>query len=357
MFVHPNANKFYWQPGHGLRFARTLLMYAGLLLACGLASAADDAAEPNSKFDSLQPIIVRVQELERLQGIQKDAALKLRQPVLNQIEAACRDENAKVRAAAVNAYSIICYLREDRCPKVLIDCLVDEDATVRHSAATYVPILRHTEASITKLLTVAEHSDHRTRDAVVSTLIGWKRRTPRVVKALEKATHDPHFGVAHNAYVGLFKATQELKPLIRYAVAGIEEHALHIERENTDRLSEAELLASTHRELLVFSCAMIVNREAKEHPREVAEIIASMLDDPNPVVRRSAARNLGAISTANWKAKLAVQIMQADRLLEPLLDDPDESVRNAAAYGQSMIREPAPRDDDSFPQPAIAEKP
>lgn len=333
---------------YGVRSSFAFLVCASLALCFESSVASHEESKATDKLSPTQPDKVRIETLERLQGTPKEDALQFDRRLLSQVEAACRDDNAKVRAVAVSAFAVICFHREESCPQVLIDCLADQNADVRHMAATYVSVLKHTKASIAHLLTLGDHPDHRIRNAVVSTLIVWKQSTPRVLKALEKATHDPHFGVVHNAHIGLFEVTGKLGPLISYAVSGIEEHASHVQKENVSELSEAERSDSAYRELLAYTCATIVRQEAKKRPRKVAEIIITMLNDPNPIVRRSAARNLGAISTANWKAKRALQAMKADQFLEPLLDDPDESVRHNAAYGQALIRGLVP---------AIAEKP
>ena len=312
--------------------------------------ASEDAvgsASTLEKLNSSQPSEARIKALQQIQGTRKEDAVRFDRSLLNQIEEACSDENAKVRDAAVHAYAVICLHREMICPQVLMDRLGDDDRTVRSAASTYVPILKHTEASATCLLPMIESSDHRVRNAVVSTLITLKSTKPRFVELLRKATSDAYFGVAHNAHIGLYETTGELEPLIRYAVAGIEEHAAHVQKEDAGELTDEESLDSTYREILAFSCASIVRREGEKRPKAVAKIVISMLKDPSPLVRRSAARNLGAISTATWKTKKALQKMEADKFLEPLLSDPDESVRQNAVYGQAMIREPEPRDLDA----------
>lgn len=328
-----------------------IMFTISIAFACHVSIVASEdainSASTLEKLNSSQPSEVRIKALQRIQGTRKEDAVRFTRSLLIPIEAACADENAKVREAAVHAYAVICLHREMICPQVLMDRLGDDDQTVRNAASTYVPILKHTEASAMRLLPWFESSDRRVRSAVVSTLITLKSDKPRVVELLQKATDDAYFGVVHNAHIGLYETTGELEPLIRYAVAGIEEHASYIQKEDAGELTDEESLDSAYRELLAFTCASIVRREGKKRPKAVAKIVISMLKDPSPIVRRSAARNLGAISTASRKTKKALQEMKADKFLEPLLSDPDESVRQNAAYGQALIREPKPRDIDT----------
>lgn len=77
----------------------------------------------------------------------------------------------------------------------------------------------------------------------------------------------------------------------------------------------------------------------RKRPKEMMTVLLSLLDDTSPVIRRSAARSLGATATESPKSKQIARGLNVGKSLSALLDDPDQSVRFAATVALGRLKE------------------
>jgi HEAT repeat protein len=68
----------------------------------------------------------------------------------------------------------------------------------------------------------------------------------------------------------------------------------------------------------------------KKSPQEMGKCLIRLLSDKSPVIRRAAARTLGALAGEHAKTKTVFRELNADDAVAKLLADSDASVKRAA---------------------------
>jgi hypothetical protein len=67
---------------------------------------------------------------------------------------------------------------------------------------------------------------------------------------------------------------------------------------------------------------------SRKDPRKLAEVLVKQLDNPSPLIRRIAVRQLGAMTIDNPKAAEVHRSIQTLKALERLIDDPDPGMKS-----------------------------
>jgi hypothetical protein len=317
------------------------------------------AAEFKDRVKHLDQTNPKLERLEAIKWLCRHAEAKDAHLAISALEQCIRkDPEAKVRENAIEALGLITKERQEPCPLVIVEALLDKDIYVSQMANALAGLFtKYAPGSVEILLRCARSERATLREYSVSLLALAAGKDKRVLEAIRKATHDENFGVRHNAHCALFQANGNLEEFLAYFAR------LQDDPDGTlgqvDRNSEAGKQELLSRNLALISSAMLIAEWSDKRAEELAPILLKMLASPSPVMRRCAARWIGASATkvdlaiSDWKklfeqppkhvkpqqplqqSKVAIHLEKLkirDRLRQLRDNDPDRTVRDTARW-------------------------
>lgn len=307
-------------------------MRVSLLVAFGLsfvwlataAKAEEDIPKLIRQLAKDQPKKVRLAAVKGLASAKGAGVVK----AVDALVTACKDGDAEIRAEAVRVLGTVLFLNKRQCHRALLEAMSDEVASVRLEAVTYVGILAESlpREAVPMLLALACHRSPEMRSGILPTLGRAAGKDQIVLAVLKQATHDRVFRVRMNAVAGLWNATEDLSMLVP--------HWLLLQEPAPQDADEQE---KTFRALAGVFVAQQFHDLGKTRPAETATVLLSLLADDSPVIRRGAARMLGAMTTSSKDAKRILKEKKVLEAVKKLLDDPDELVRFSAAVAVERL--------------------
>jgi HEAT repeat protein len=240
------------------------------------------------------------------------------------------EEDNDIRVAALNTLALIGMTTKGECPLVMVEAIFDKDEDVSSLAASLVGCYEKFPSEALPLLFRAmEHEDREVRQQIPSVLAKAARDDKRTVPALKKAIADKDWWVRSSAVGALFAATHDFDLVVPHWLLANENY-----QELTETL-RATLTADQQ------SAQVDANNEAslavqkmiyhgKKSPQEMGKCLIGLLSDKSPVIRRAAARTLGALAGYKEKTKAVFRELNAHDAVARLLSDSDPSVKRAA---------------------------
>lgn len=317
------------------------------------------AAEFKAQIKRLDSKNAKQERLEAVKWLCRHVTAKdahLAMPALEQCIR--KDPVAKVRENAIEALGFIAKERQEFCPLVIVEAMLDKDLYVSQMADALAGHFKsYPPGSVEILLRCARSESTKLRSDCLSHLGRTAKKDKRALEAVAKARQDKSFTVRHNAHCAMFQANDNLEELLTYFAQ------LQDDPDGTlgqvDRNSEAGKQELTTRNLVLVGSAMQIAEWSNKRAEELAPVLLKLLASPSPRMRRCAARWIGAAAVkvdpeAEWKkilnkqpqqdaqpskppeksnvAKRLEKLKVIDRLRQLRENDPDPSVRAMARY-------------------------
>lgn len=318
----------------------------GLALALPAAATAEEVAELIKGLETDRPKASRTEVVRKLRDIKGPEGLKAVPSLARLLE----DKDAEIREEAITAIGTITYLNKQPCPVALVKSLFDGNADVRLTACTYVGVFEKYPAEARALLLRAlEHTDANVRSTAIHPLARVWGKEKEVLAAVKKATKDKNLSVRHNAYAALWSISQDLDLVLPHWLQAVEGMAdLKPEVELATQEAKFEQASAT---LIGLGSAVKLFELTAERPADLAKALLKLLADDSPIIRRAAARTLGAMAVDpkqttpllkdlppdspglklpvvdHKKVKAILKDLEVDAAVRKLLADPDEKVR------------------------------
>jgi HEAT repeat protein len=326
---------------------RVVCLWASWLAFAMPMAGAENVADLIKRLEN-GPKAVRLESLKELREMKGPEALKAIPAATRLVE----DEDPEIREAAIGTLAPIAYRNKQPCPLAIIKALFDADPEVRSTATTYVGIdfQKYPEEARRLLLRALEHDDTDVRANVSGALARVWGKDKEVIAALKKATKDKKLIVRNNAYAALWPLIGDLDFVLPHWLEASDALGL-VPQEDELRTEEEKRERCTACLIGIGSAVKLVELTA-ERPAELAAALLKLLTHPSPVIRRSAARSLGAMNLDGKEPRIDakdfppdIKLPQVDHQkvkgvlvdlkvaaeVRKLLNDPDASVRASAA--------------------------
>jgi len=232
--------------------------------------------------------------LKALKWIAEHPAAKQAELAIPALEHLIRkDPDEKIRDEALLAISKVARKQGKPCPLVLLEAVLDDDVGVRQSAGTVSEFFTtYAPGAVPVLLRGVWSEDAGIRSDCLRLLACAGPRDQVVLAVIETAMHDRIFQVRHNAHCAKFRATNNLGEFLGWLVRlqEDEEGVLYPLPEEKDLRAQER----TVRNLAVIGSATLIIEWCDKRPDELAAALLQLLDSKSPLVRRGAARLIGA---------------------------------------------------------------
>jgi HEAT repeat protein len=203
------------------------------------------------------------------------------------------DPDAEVRSEAVQSRAKIAEKRQESCPLVIVQAMLDKDEMVSQFADAHANGFKtFSPGSVDVLLLCAKSQSVRLRNNCLCHLVRAGAKDKRVIDTLEKARRDKNFGVRHNAQVAMFQATNNSAEFVEYLVRLQQDPDGMLGQTEPD--SESGKAEREGRDLAVMASAFVFVEWSDKRPDDLAPALMKLLDDSSPRMRRGAARLIGA---------------------------------------------------------------
>ncbi len=226
-----------------------------------------------------------------------------------------KDPEAKARAAAVETLALIAKERQQPCPLVVIEAMLDKDESVSQTASAFAEQFKSfAVGSVAVLLRCAGSENVHLRGNCLSTLGRAGGNDKTVVQAIEKAKHDKSFGIRHNAHVAMFHATGNLEEFLAYLIRLQEDPGV---LGQVDTNSEAGKREAATRDVATLGAAMLIIEWSDHRADDLAPALFKLLASPSPMMRHGAARLVGASAAKRDLPDLSLTNPDLKKLLDP----------------------------------------
>jgi HEAT repeat protein len=309
------------------------------------------------------------------------------EPAIPALEKSIRqDPEWEVRQRAVRVLSQVVRRLERPCPLAVIEAMHDKEDFVRYEAVVWAALFKTFEPGATDVLlrgATADNAELRGSSLLILARVAGK--DPKALAAMEKSKNDKVLDVRHSAHIALFTAKDKLDDFLPYLIRVREDPTSFLSPVAED--SELGKQERTYRNLVLLGIANQVADWSESRAEEMARELVKLLKHESPIMRRGAARLVGAtavrpdwlvqkkdgnrytVSDPKWmdgttqlwrfldpmtepplkndnkpkrpsmpsKAAESLETLGADAVLRKLRDDdPDRSVR--AAAGEALER-------------------
>ena len=316
-------------------FCHHLGILAALLPICQTSFAADEVADAIGRLSRSTDSKERIEAINALSKLRKNTDSVRAIPILAKV---AEDKDAGVRVASLELLALIANAQHQSCPEVLVRALFDRNDEVRGTAFTYLDcpgFKDYSKASLALLLRALEHQDADVRCSIPQPLVRAGGKSKEVLNALEKATKDKHVLVRNNAHVALWDLEKDWGRFVRHLLQSVEAPTAStngLVKDSSDEKRGREAI-----QLVALGCTIYLKKLCDEKPAELAPILLKLLTDESPVIRRAAARSLGAMSIDNPKGEKVLKDLNAVNALEKAVKDDDARVRRCAEIALCRI--------------------
>jgi hypothetical protein len=382
----------------------TILITLALLSASGTQgqpARLPTDAEFAEQLKLLQPKHDKETRLRALGWIGVNSCDKHDALAIPALEKCIRDDPKwEVRQRAVSELSRIARRLDKPCPLVILEALHDKEDLVRYQAVECAGLFKTFAPGSAEVLlrgVKADNAELRSSSLYFLARVAGKDR--KALEAMEKAKQDKVLDVRHSAHMALFIAKDKLEEHLPYLIRVREDPASVLSPVPED--SEQGKQERMYRNLVLLGMGIEMIGWSETRPDELAGVLMKLLKDDSAVMRRGAARLIGAcvvkqelpiprntdpLTPPTWKrgwmesllpysesevdgrlekdskSKETLQKSKAAQRLEKLAvestlrrlqdDDPDRSVRDAARWALERLLAAAAADDKGPNGPA-----
>jgi len=344
--------------------------------ALGQPAPGPSEAEVAQQLKRLDQKNKKTERLRALNWLSANARDKQAAVAIPAMEKSIRDDpEADVRQEAVNTLGQLTLRRKMPCPLIILEALHDPEDFVRYQADVSANLFKTFAPGAADVLFRGVTADNaELRSSSLRLLASVAGKDPKALAAMEKAKTDKVLDVRHTAHLALFRATNKLNEYLPYLIRIREDPASFLSPGPED--SELAKQERTYRNMILLGIGIQVIDWSETRADELAEVLFKLLKDESAVMRRGAARLIGAaavkmerpvargiepLTAPNWidgsliplfnpeadpglkkesKPKEAPQPSKVAKRLEKLQvktvlgklrdEDPDRSVRDAA---------------------------
>jgi hypothetical protein len=277
-------------------WSRFILVFFGLFAALATANAQPTPtdAEFRAQIQRLDRKFDLTFRLTALKWLADHPTAKHADLALPALESVLRkDGEVKIREEAAVALGTLVKRLGKPCPLALVEAVLDENVYVRQAAeafgnrfTTYPP------GAVSTLLRGVASEDAMIRTYCHGLLARAAPGDERVLAIIDAATHDKIFQVRHNAHCAKFLANNNLSEFLTWIVRLQEdEEGVFYPVPEDDVLRKDQ--KSVRNLALVGTATQIVDW-CETRPDELADALLQLLDNTSPLIRRGAARLIGA---------------------------------------------------------------
>jgi hypothetical protein len=246
------------------------------------SDASPTQADFRNQVKRLAPNQSPMERLEALKWLNGQSGRKNAHLAVAALDRCIRmDSEADVRKAAVECLALIAQKRQEPCPLVIVEAMLDRDELVSQTADACAGLFRtYAPGCVAVLLQCAssENNDLRSQCLLHLARAGGKDR--KALEAVEKAKHDRTFGIRHNAHCAMFQATDNLEEFLTYIVRLQEDHDGVLGKVDTS--TEAGKRELVMKNLASLGSAILVVEWSEKRPDELAPALLKLLAAHRP---------------------------------------------------------------------------
>jgi hypothetical protein len=204
-----------------------------------------------------------------------------------------KDSQMELRREAVQSLAMIAKRLGQPCPLVILEALLDREEEVRWQASADTVLFKtFAPGAVEVLFRCVRSEDDSMRADSLLLLARVAGKDRKVLDVIEKAKQDKTFQVRHAAYCAMFQANDKVDEFLGYMIRVQEdpEAVLSPAEENSETWKRERAM----RTLVLLGSAVRMIEWSDERPDDLAPALLKLLEDKSPVMRRGAARMIGA---------------------------------------------------------------
>jgi hypothetical protein len=231
--------------------------------------------------------------LEALQWLRKHVAARTAPLVIPVLERTIIDDPvSNVREEAALALSAMARKLKRPCPLALVQAIFDEDVSVHQTAAALaLQFTAFAPGTVERGFRAAWSEDATLRTDGLHLLALAAPQDEKALAVIETARNDRSFQVRHNAHCFKFLANDKLDEYLVWVIRMQEDRSVLDPVPQDEALRKQE---ENMRNLAILGSAMQIVEWCEKRPDDLAAALLPLLDHKSPVVRRGAARLIGA---------------------------------------------------------------
>ena len=271
-----------------------------VLALVSFAAAQGQQAQPSAdtqltaQLQRLDPKNGKEARLDALNWISRNTGEKEAARVSPALEKCIHDDPEwKVRQRAVGALGQLALRLKKPCPVVIFEALHDKEDFVRYEAVVWAGLFKKFAPGSADVLLRGVKADNAELRGSSLLLLGHVApRDPKALAAMEGAKQDKVLDVRHSAHMALFTARNTLDEHLPYLIRVREDPASFLSPGPED--SEAGKEERKYRNLVQLGIAAQMIDWSETRTDELARVLMKLLKDESPILRRGAARLIGA---------------------------------------------------------------